>query len=1437
MTEAEQAGIVVEVNPDSPVPQSDPSTGPLPGIGAPVIDPVILTNEDIQNYALTYGESYPEALAREIIADQAVDHPDLTYEGLRDGTSPMFDRIAEYASKTPAQRALDADAIINGFAVTPDGKPIEDLPFFEAFTRGMTREAPGAIASTVAGFKTGKSILAATAGKTHPAVSFGLATFGGLGSAVLTYAGVDFGRQAIFGPEAVMTPGTRRVYEMGRSTMGALSAAPFPFMVAKTPVTAAQDYLRKALSDQLPVGPLTKNAMSTLQKRGLAPTVKQETKRLAQTKKSAQKMIDDLREKGDAESLKKANELAESIKGLPDAPYVAPRSARIPAALESGLTAGGQAARARPGTTVGVEALPVMATPYLVGVAEENYPGQTGPRITAEVAGGIVPAIAGASLVPKLVGFIPELNKIRKNVRDKGFKQGLAEASEGIKTRREQKAIDQIVEVLNLYGEDIDEVITRLSSRELDEILYDETGKRIQLTAGAKAGSPGLIAIEAALDQLGNKIGQTRDEANRKALMALQNTIVSLVLTNDSEALQLAGTLAKEAFDVSFLQKIDRAQANLVNAYNRVVMGDSEETAQKRTIKLSSDLFKIIEENLSAARAQERKLWQAIPEVTLTQFVDADGNVSDVPGFIQRWASLTSKEREIFKKELISEGQFQFLDSYVRDRAADFGFRFTDDAVDSGDGGAVAATDGALTGLGKEKTKLYQPALNMMPDRGDDPSGFKVFQRKGEEGGFVTTVVDAAGNRVELRLDPSDRITPYTATIINGTGPDAFRAGATSNTVPLAGPNNVQEAVAMTRVRMSADGDFNFTPQPAAKADSSGTVPTSPKEKLPPIVRDRVQTPDNPITLKELQEARSSALNKGRKLASQGNLDEARIAFELADALLLDMNSVSRTEGGAAYEIARSFSRSLNDTFTRSFAGQQMRKTPSGAYRNAPELFWQATEAGTSDATTLRLQQVMEIPNFALENGVGKQTISLMDGTEITFDPDVAKANVTNAVDALLRDAHFTVSRDPVTGELKERAFKVWMEEHDELLNQFPALKRDLNDLEKRQVLLDKRRLQFNEQSKRTRSMVTFMDLIPAGAMGEGTGTTSPTTAVSRAMAKSNKEKLPAMLRLLSYAENAPEKIRADALNGYKNAVIDWALTEAGQTGGIINSRNLYNLLFTPPERGLGKGVFNVPLVEFLVKNNAMPQDQADRLKKYVTDMVQFEATRGGGGDIAEVTKKVNAGLAVWAKISGSAAGTRVYSFLTGGQGGPGSITAAGIGAKAVSDVVDRLPESLAGDVMHRILSDADLLAILLKKPRTDKEALRIAKRLEDKLVDYGLILPRRSGYAIPREATRDEETYTEPAFNVRPPLKAPATEPQASVQAPQQNLMARQFAKPTPTVIQPRPAAPAPVQPPMAAPAPPQGGANPQQRQRLAAMFPNDPILGAAGGIGSLFS
>jgi len=1403
MTEAEQAGVVVEINPDLPVQQSNPSAG-IPGISEPVINPVTLTNDQVREFADAYGEGYAEVLARQIIQEQQLDHPELDYDTLADGTNPIFDRIAEYADKPPAERALYTPSlVISSFATDPEGNPLSEGTLTD-FAKGAAREAPSAIASAYAGFKTGQKVLQAGAGKMVPQVLYPAAAVAGLGSSVLTYLGVDLTRSYLAGPEDVMTPGALKNYEMGRTLMGNLAWLPYPFMTAVKPVTAAQDYVRKLLTDQVPVGPLTKDALSTLNKRGLEKTVK-------------------------------------SIKGDQFVPV--PRSAKMAAGLEKGLTSFGQTARTKPKTTLGVESLPIAGSTIGAGYAQESDPNDPATRIGYETVGAVAPTLLGATIVPKLVGLAPDIKQVYTNIRDKGFKQTGKELAEKIGGRRERKAIEQILEVLETYGEDIDEVIARLSSDDLSQVMYDESGKKIKLTAGAKSGSPGLLAVEAALEQINSKIGETRNEANRQALMALQNTIYALAISKDSDALQLAGQLAKEAFDESLKYKVDRAQRNLVQAYNKLIMGAPEEEARKRTRELSVKLFEVVGVQLDAARAKERQLWQAVPNTSLTQFADADGNVSDIPGFIARWSDLTAKGAIEFEQEALTEGGLRWIDNWVRRRARDYGFEFVDPLADGATDGAQAATRqaadaGPLSGLGKEKTKLYQPALNMMPDRGDDPSGFKVFQRKGEEGGFVTTVVDSMGNKVELRLDPSDRITPYTATIINGTGPDAFRAGATSSTVPLAGPNNVQEAVAMTRVRMSSEGDFNFAPTSTVDevsgasdevAQETAEVAAEGTERLRQF--DVTARPKEGLTLQELQSARSSALARGRKLAASGDVDEARIVFEFADALLEDMNSISATEAGAAYNIARSYSRALNDTFTRSYAGEALKKSPSGAYRGAPELMWQKTGAGTEDATTLRLEQILDIPKFALANNVGKQRLSdPLTGAEISFDPKAAQASTEMAIESLLRDAHFSVGRN-TDGSFNEGQFQKWMRQHEQILSQFPGLYRDLQNVERRAALLDGRRLSQKEQTAKVKSLITFMDLLPAGIYGEGTGVTNPAIAIERAM-KDKKNRLPNMLRLLSYAENAPEKIRESALRGYKNAVIEWALTESGSSGGMINFKVLYNKLFVPPEIGVKEGVaprFTVPLIDLLVQNKAMPQSEADRLRKFVTNGVKFEAGMSEGKDIAELTKKMNAGLAVWFKISGSAAGTRVYSLLTGGQGGPGSITAAGIGSKAVSDLVDRLPEALAGDVMHKIMTDPDLLALLLREYKPDsKEGIRIAGLLEAKLMDYGMIVPRRATRTIPREATRDEQDPTR-----SDPADLPISPLQLLPQRPQD--------RPAPSILpqyqplsQARPAAPAPV---AQAPAPPQGAANPQQRQQLAAMFPNDPILGAAGGIGTLFS
>jgi hypothetical protein len=149
---------------------------------------------------------------------------------------------------------------------------------------------------------------------------------------------------------------------------------------------------------------------------------------------------------------------------------------------------------------------------------------------------------------------------------------------------------------------------------------------------------------------------------------------------------------------------------------------------------------------------------------------------------------------------------------------------------------------------------------------------------------------------------------------------------------------------------------------------------------------------------------------------------------------------------------------------------------------------------------------------------------------------------------------------------------------------------------------------------------------------------------------------------------------------------------------------------------------------------------------------------------------------------------------------------------------------------MTEMMRNPELLAVMMRKPATEREKLRLAERLGNMLIDLGFKPVRRTVPAATRELGPEEE------------FEMPEAEPTAAVQAPQQNLMAQRFGggQPVTPSVTPRPTAqPAPA-PVAQAPAPvPQGQANPQQRAQMAALFPFDQTMGAtrgAGGIASLF-
>jgi hypothetical protein len=164
--------------------------------------------------------------------------------------------------------------------------------------------------------------------------------------------------------------------------------------------------------------------------------------------------------------------------------------------------------------------------------------------------------------------------------------------------------------------------------------------------------------------------------------------------------------------------------------------------------------------------------------------------------------------------------------------------------------------------------------------------------------------------------------------------------------------------------------------------------------------------------------------------------------------------------------------------------------------------------------------------------------------------------------------------------------------------------------------------------------------------------------------------------------------------------------------------------------------------------------------------------------------------------------GARLGTQATGG--GPASLIAASAGSKAVRNTFDKMPTLMIRGLIEQATQDPQMMAMLLKKGRTEGERIQMARQLHAYLGAAGL-------------------NYAD--------FEEPPPEPQAAPK-PTARQMLYNARPPTPTRGTPGLMNQAPGQPPSAPPPAalgPQGAAPSQSRQMLAALFPEDRMLPGA--------
>jgi hypothetical protein len=239
-----------------------------------------------------------------------------------------------------------------------------------------------------------------------------------------------------------------------------------------------------------------------------------------------------------------------------------------------------------------------------------------------------------------------------------------------------------------------------------------------------------------------------------------------------------------------------------------------------------------------------------------------------------------------------------------------------------------------------------------------------------------------------------------------------------------------------------------------------------------------------------------------------------------------------------------------------------------------------------------------------------------------------------------------------------------------------------------------------------------------------------------------------------------------------------------------------------------------------MVRSGLADEKTLEGYKKVLTAMASFDAgARVQGGDV--LVEGVNPSIVddLMLRIGGAKLGAAIGQATPGARGT--GLVEAQAGVRFAQNFFQKIPLLQQFDALRLIVEDPELLSIALRRGLDPSQKAGAVKYFFKKLggqLGEALIPDARTFSRVPTLVPR----VVQPSdFEVSPEEEsapAPARVPgnQSSLDVPQFKPLAQRLTEAAP--------APAPR---------PSGQPNPKQRQGLATLFPNDPILGAGRNVG----
>ena len=314
-----------------------------------------------------------------------------------------------------------------------------------------------------------------------------------------------------------------------------------------------------------------------------------------------------------------------------------------------------------------------------------------------------------------------------------------------------------------------------------------------------------------------------------------------------------------------------------------------------------------------------------------------------------------------------------------------------------------------------------------------------------------------------------------------------------------------------------------------------------------------------------------------------------------------------------------------------------------------------------------------------------------------------------------------------------------WMDKevNKNLLDMFPELKNDLQDLDVAKALLDETSAINIKKVKDLNKTMSFKSLLL-------NVTENPTSAITTALNYGNATKKASLNGLLKAVKEAPESwtvvkigddgkefsqkyYKKDAMEGFRSAIIDSVMEKGGKTLSTFDPATVYQAMFKELPNS-----DKLKLSDWMISNGLLTENQSDNIQKLLNNMMEaqlFATVGGSADDLDGLATRIGPAIDLYLRVAGSQAGANLQRLLPG-ESGAATLVAAGAGSKAFrgawQKVFANIPDSLKQDFMAELFKDPKRLAKLLKTTDTDQKTESLAVQFLNSLVKDGLAVPRR---------------------------------------------------------------------------------------------------------------